>query len=182
MLLPRVFVPIVRPAPDVYPQLSVPVPQAVVLRPLFQGPSFVSDSQESLAVGFYNRGSKNKTGYSSFLTLNRAPDRQAFFPFRRPILIVGGAQELGLRGGTSNTAGIVGLATAVELIHQQGDTLAKYYEELYKYLRIKLIRRFENAVVINTVPDHKNIVSLNCSGEFYPGDVDSLASMLAAYG
>jgi len=97
-------------------------------------------------------------------------------------LIVGGAQEFGLRGGTSNTAGIVGLATAVELIHQQGDTLAKYYEELYKYLRIKLVRRFENAVVINTVPDHKNIVSLNCSGEFYPGDVDSLASMLAAYG
>lgn len=97
-------------------------------------------------------------------------------------LIVGGAQELGLRGGTSNTAGIVGLGAAVELLHQQGDTLAKYYAELYKYLRFKLVRRFERDITINIIPDHKNIVSLDCSGAFYPGDVDSLASMLAAYG
>lgn len=96
-------------------------------------------------------------------------------------LIIGGAQELGLRGGTSNTAGIVGLGTAVDMMHKQGMFLTFYYKELYDYLISKL-HQFGNSVWVNIEPMHKNIISLNCSGLFKQGEIDSLANSLSLEG
>ena len=72
--------------------------------------------------------------------------------------IHGGHQEDGLRGGTSNTAGIVGLAKAVELMKANPHEL--YYEHLYKVL----LENLGDIGRINVKPKYKYIVSLNISG------------------
>lgn len=95
-------------------------------------------------------------------------------------LIVGGAQEYGIRGGTSNVAGIVGITTAAKIIHNTGNLLAFYYRDLYNYLLLSLRNNFQDKVRLNTKPDHKNIISLNFGK--YIGDTDSLAADLANEG
>lgn len=90
-------------------------------------------------------------------------------------LIVGGAQELGLRGGTTNVAAAVGISKAVELM---ADThLENYYIGLYNYLIDTLNKEFGDKWKLNVVPDHKNIISLNF--EDCLTFCDSLASSLA---
>lgn len=91
-------------------------------------------------------------------------------------LIIGGAQEKGLRGGTMNTAGIVGMAKAVEMIHAEGYQF--FYIDLFHYLEDKLQETFPRHS-LNWFPDHANIVSLNMSREI---NTDQLASMLAMHG
>ena len=97
--------------------------------------------------------------------------------------IVGGAQEEGMRGGTSNTAGIVGLGEAMR-IHTRQETVSRF-EGLSAYMLYKLkeAKRLygEGAIVLNEpVSDHKapNIYSLRCS--LLPDNVyllDQLAAM-----
>lgn len=76
--------------------------------------------------------------------------------------VIGGAQENGLRGGTSNTAGIVGLGEAMAL-HTNEETIAKF-NELSSYVD-KKIEESNGAIVANveTSPDKaNNIYSLRC--------------------
>jgi len=97
--------------------------------------------------------------------------------------IIGGAQEWGLRGGTSNTAGIVGLGEAMRL-HTNEETVSRF-EGLSAYMRFKLKeaedKLGEGAVALN-VPfsDNKapNIFSLRCDA--LPDDVYLLDQMIAA--
>lgn len=93
-------------------------------------------------------------------------------------LIVGGAQELGLRGGTSNVAGIVGLGKAIELM--EAEDYSSYFEDLYEYLISELKANFQDKWHLNAEPDHKNIISINF--EDYFDLTDSLASDLAIRG
>lgn len=88
-------------------------------------------------------------------------------------LISGGAQEDGLRGGTSNTAGIVGLAKSIELL--RNDDLSVHYEYLYNYLTDRIGGR----AYLNASPYHLNIINLNFSKMF---NYDNLAAVLATYG
>lgn len=77
-------------------------------------------------------------------------------------LIIGGAQENGMRGGTSNTAGIVGLGEAMAL-HTNEETVAEF-NELSSYMDRKI--KESNGVVaanVATSPSKaSNIYSLRC--------------------
>ena len=95
-------------------------------------------------------------------------------------LLHGGSQEFGKRSGTSNVAGIVGMAKALELV-EKDTNLSTHFNNLYIYLIIRLIKFATKlgivkgtsmyykslegflSTVLNTAPDHRNIVSLNLS-------------------
>ena len=96
--------------------------------------------------------------------------------------ISGGAQEQGVRGGTSNVAGIVGLAEALKIIHARDDY--KLYKKLYAYLESK-IKDLKN-IKINFKPDHKNIISLQINIPGLQNIINhnnmALATILDSYG
>ena len=92
-------------------------------------------------------------------------------------LICAGSQEFGKRGGTSNTAGIVGMAAAIKELATQGE-LEEQYARLYSYLVTSLKLELPK-VKCNIRPDHSNIISLNCSAYC---SYDKLASVLSLEG
>lgn len=93
-------------------------------------------------------------------------------------LVNAGAQEGGLRGGTANTAGIVGMAKAIDLISRT--SYERLYNILYDYLLLLIKYDIgEDKIKVNVVPTHKNIISLNCSNYV---QVDNLANSLSMYG
>lgn len=59
-------------------------------------------------------------------------------------LIHGGAQERGLRGGTENVYGIVGLTKAMELAYEDVESHQKQVQELKTYMINELKAYFEN--------------------------------------
>lgn len=59
-------------------------------------------------------------------------------------LIYGGAQERNMRGGTENVYGIVGLAKALELAHQDLDKHRDYLQSLKDYMKATLLREIED--------------------------------------
>ena len=78
-------------------------------------------------------------------------------------LIAGGAQNKGLRGGTENTAGIVGMARALE--DNIGDKLEKHFEEIFTYFEEKVHNSaFKDKISYLQMQDKthyaKNIISL----------------------
>lgn len=96
--------------------------------------------------------------------------------------IVGGAQEGGLRGGTSNTAGIVGLGEAMRL-HTRRETVA-HFESLSAYMGRKLKEAEKlygkGAIVLNEpISGHKapNICSVRC--DLLPDNVYLLDQLIA---
>lgn len=84
-----------------------------------------------------------------------------------PPFISGGAQERGLRGGTSNVAGAVGLAKAIEILREKNsETEASFYRTFIK----RLLSELGPAYKANVTPDDPMILSLDCSGAIdYPG-------------
>lgn len=90
--------------------------------------------------------------------------------------ITGGGQENGKRGGTSNTAGIVGLGEAYKLI--ASTDYKPFFEKLFAYLKEQLLMR-GIPFKINGVPSHQNIINLNFSAFMEDSD---LASLFANYG
>ena len=90
--------------------------------------------------------------------------------------ISGGGQEFGLRGGTTNTAGVAGLGEALYLIAHEN--YKSFYEKLYNYL-IEQLNKNHIPYKLNCIPDHKNIISLNFSP--FMNDPE-LASLLSNYG
>ena len=75
-------------------------------------------------------------------------------------LIIGGSQESGLRGGTSNTAAIVGFATALE--NCDYDKLRHHYEDAGKYLIKKLKELLSDYV--NTSFTVDNLTDVDTTG------------------
>lgn len=92
----------------------------------------------------------------------------------------GGSQEKGLRGGTHNTAGIVGIGEAVELLSHESHRA--HYEELFTYFMAQIGQINEKLGVnlhLNAIPSYKNIINLNCSCF---SKCDDVASLLSLYG
>lgn len=94
---------------------------------------------------------------------------------RLPPLLSGGAQERGLRAGTVNVAGVIGMAKAIDLMrhHDYRDHFAK----LVSYM----IDKENNSGIfeLNAFPDCNSILSLNFSKSC---DSDKLAEDFSAYG
>lgn len=64
-------------------------------------------------------------------------------------LIFGGNQEFGKRGGTLNTAGIVGFAKATEIAYKNIEKVQKNLKNLQKYLIFRLKTEFGDKIIIN---------------------------------
>ena len=151
------------------------------------GALMLSDCTQHLSVGgnFIKLGERNPsvdyftfsshkiygpTGVGCLIVQNDSP----IFP-----LLLGGSQEKGIRAGTSNLAGIVGMAKAVELLCR--DSHADHYYKLYCHLFNKLYKLgISDLFKTNGEPSRYNIISLNCTK--YINCKDQLASRLAAYG
>ncbi|MBE5741365.1 MAG: cysteine desulfurase [Clostridiales bacterium] len=80
-------------------------------------------------------------------------------------IIFGGNQERGKRGGTSNTAGIVGFAKASEIAHRDMKTNNHKVRALSEYFVTKLAERVENANFnANTRQKLPHIISVSFVG------------------
>ena len=91
-------------------------------------------------------------------------------------LLSGGSQESGLRGGTHNTAGIVGLGEAVDILSH--GNWEPYFNKLYNYVVDNFARELPHAR-LNAKPDHKNIVNICLADET---SLTDLAGALSGYG
>lgn len=101
-----------------------------------------------------------------------------------PIIFGGSVQEFGLRGGTENVAGIVGLGKACELIRLKRDNINIKLAELNKTFQDLLLKKMENvAPGITDIPysdiNHSpKIVNFQIEGV----DAETLLLMLNARG
>lgn len=83
-------------------------------------------------------------------------------------LITGGSQERGKRGGTSNVAGAVGLATALKLSRENLDKKVEYIRSLKNRLKDRILSEFPFATVNgseNSVPGILNVTFNGVNGE-----------------
>ncbi|MCF6268359.1 MAG: cysteine desulfurase [Melioribacteraceae bacterium] len=94
-------------------------------------------------------------------------------------LLFGGSQERNRRGGTENTAAIVGLAEAVKIAKEEMDENYKKVTSLNNYFRNSISQVFGNKIEINggsyTSP---YIVSLTFKSEYFKNDGESLLMAL----
>ena len=80
--------------------------------------------------------------------------------------LLGGGQEKGLRAGTYNTAGIVGMATAIELLHKFDSKKAYcHYKNLCLYLKKEILKQGIRWKP-NTFLSVSEIISLDLSKNF----------------
>lgn len=91
--------------------------------------------------------------------------------------IIGGEQENGLRAGTSNTAGIVGLGAAVDYL--RSECHLDHYKQLTLYLLSKCNKYGKVNVPLNKIKTYYNIISLNCAEWI---DTNNLAAELSLNG
>ncbi len=90
-------------------------------------------------------------------------------------LIFGGNQERGKRGGTTNTAGVVGFAKASEMAYRDIRTNNHKLRKLSEYFVSKLTSSVENVIInANTHQKLPNIISV----QFVGVDGESLATKL----
>lgn len=93
--------------------------------------------------------------------------------------IVGGGQEMGLRSGTENVAGVVGFAVAVELAAKRRATEIKRLRELRDGMMNSLVEKFPDMIMSSDAK--RGLVSfLNIS--FPSVDAERLIFMLEAQG
>ncbi len=84
-------------------------------------------------------------------------------------LIRGGGQEQGLRSGTENVPGIVGLAKALELVHANRKKESKRLSGLRDYVIEKINKKIKNVFLNgslgNRLPNNINIIIKDVEGE-----------------
>ncbi|MBI4151774.1 cysteine desulfurase [Candidatus Woesearchaeota archaeon] len=94
-------------------------------------------------------------------------------------LIHGGGQEFGLRSGTENTAGIIGLASALELAERERNRETKRLQELQKYCIHRLVTEIPSCR-LNGSPTERLSNNINIS--FARIDAETVIKMLSAQG
>jgi cysteine desulfurase len=86
--------------------------------------------------------------------------------------IFGGAQERNMRGGTENLYGIIGLAKAMEVAHQEMDSYHKYVSQLKQYMIEKLKENIPGVSFNGDISEQSLYTVLNVS--FPPSDVSEM--------
>lgn len=92
--------------------------------------------------------------------------------FIRPF-IDGGGQERNLRGGTENTAGIIGMAKALELAVRDMDTRAQHIRQLRRHF-IERLREIFDDIQFNGNPEGDNDLYTVLSVSFPPSPKNEL--------
>lgn len=84
-------------------------------------------------------------------------------------LIFGGGQERGLRSGTENVPGIVGLAKALELAQKEKDKEGERLKKLRDYLIQEILKRIPKTILNGhptmRLPNNVNVSILDIEGE-----------------
>ncbi|MCM1236149.1 MAG: cysteine desulfurase [Ruminococcus flavefaciens] len=83
-------------------------------------------------------------------------------------LISGGMQERGLRGGTVNTAGAVGLFIALERAYSGAEENSKKLKSLRDYFTVRVLKEIKGTHLNGgggILPSHANISFDGCTGE-----------------
>ncbi len=103
------------------------------------------------------------------------PKGTGFLYIRRGVrlqpILAGGAQERGLRAGTENVPGIVGLAKAFEMAQKNKDKESKRLTALTKYLWQKLQNKIPDIklngpeIGANRLPNNLNVTFMDVEGE-----------------
>ncbi len=94
-----------------------------------------------------------------------------------PILL-GGDQEMGLRGGTENVEGIIGLSAAISILRNELETASKHMREMQSTLESELKKEFPDLIVNGEGPRVPNTSNL-----FFPGiDGETLLIQLDMHG
>jgi len=75
-------------------------------------------------------------------------------------LIEGGAQERGMRGGTENISGIVGLTKAIELAHNDMDSHMLKVQELKTYMINELQSKIDGIDIIGETDPSKSLYTV----------------------
>lgn len=83
--------------------------------------------------------------------------------------ILGGGQERGLRSGTENVPGVIGMAKAIEIVIEHRNYEAKRLSGLRDYMQKRLTEEFDDAVVSGNqkhrLPGHLHISFPNIDAE-----------------
>ncbi|HRI01238.1 MAG TPA: cysteine desulfurase family protein [Saprospiraceae bacterium] len=95
------------------------------------------------------------------------PKGIGFVYFKEPglhqALIHGGGQERNMRSGTENTIGIAGLTKALELIHQNKNSILTHLEFLNQYCKQQLSQHFPQLEFFGTKETtHPKILTFHC--------------------
>ena len=101
------------------------------------------------------------------------PKGAGFFFVRRGVSIqsriLGGGQEFGMRGGTENVPGIVGLAMAMRMVEENLDDWSEEVSALRDRLETRLLSSLEDTLVNgdrdHRVPNTTNISFMGAEGE-----------------
>ncbi len=74
-------------------------------------------------------------------------------------MITGGAQERNMRGGTENLAGIVGLAEAMEIAHQDMEEHQRHIRSLKEHMKARLLESFDG-IAFNGDPEQDSLYTV----------------------
>lgn len=84
-------------------------------------------------------------------------------------LIHGGGQERGIRGGTENVAGIIGMGKAAEIVHFDMNERIKNLTKVRNYMIEKIIDTIPSVIVngslVNRVPNNVNITFIGIQSQ-----------------
>lgn len=96
--------------------------------------------------------------------------------------ILGGGQEMGYRSGTENVAGIVGLATAMQLAHKEQKKYIKHVSSVRNYFWRALQKHVQHISLVgpDIAGDDRLINNVNVT--FHGVDAEALIIYLDAYG
>ncbi len=75
-------------------------------------------------------------------------------------LLIGGAQERNMRGGTENVYGIIGLSTALEIAYQQMDEHHAYIQDLKSFMILKLNESIPNIKYNGNIEPSKSLYTV----------------------
>ena len=75
-------------------------------------------------------------------------------------MILGGAQERNMRGGTENVYGIVGLAKALEIAYQEMDIHQQHIQALKTYMKVALKNAIPEIEFNGEVEDNKSLYTV----------------------